>query len=684
MAIAFRSTLGTGGIEVDSLTITSAATKTSYLEGESLDTTGLVVTATAGLLSGNVTSECVITPQVLDTPGTQTITIAYGGQTVTYDVTVAAITLSITTQPTKTDYIQGETLDLTGIVVTASATGYTEDVTADCTFSPANGSTLSTAGTITITATYGSKTATTSVTVNAISAIAITTQPTKTAYILGDTLDLTGLVVTATAGALTKDVTADCSFSPADGSTLSTAGTTTITASFGGLTATTSVSVTAVTAISITTPPTKTAYKPDDVLDLTGIVVTATAGALTKDVTASCTFSPADGTTLSTEGTFNITATYNPGYGPFTATTQYTVKGSSIYGVQWNGTSATSWTRTDDAASFSDPQPYYSGMSGTPSSPFDDKMPWSGMEIVDDANAGKLVKIPKFWYKWTRSGSSMKLQISDSEQTGFHVSPAHADRGDGSGERDYVYVGRYHCAASTYKSTSGVTPAGNITREQFRSNIHNLGSKIWQNDFAMFWTLRMLYLVEFADWNSQAKIGGGCSQTTAASSAVYNMGYTDSMPYHTGTTSNSIGATVYGGTQYRYIEGLWDNVFDFCDGIYFNDRTVYVINNPANFSDTAGGTNVGTRANANGVVTQWTDPSSITGLEYALYPAAVTGDSNYETYDCDYSNYSASGVVLYVGGSYGQSQNYGAFCLGGSDAASVKSAYRGSRLQMLP
>ena len=679
MAIAYRSTLGVGGIEVDSLTITSAATKTSYLEGETLDTTGLVVTATAGLLSGNVTSECVITPQVLDTPGTQTITIAYGGQTVTYDVTVAAITLSITTQPTKTDYIQGETLDLTGIVVTASATGYTEDVTAGCSFSPANGSTLSTAGTITITATYGSKTATTSVTVNAISAIAITTQPTKTAYILGDTLDLTGLVVTATAGALTKDVTADCSFSPADGSTLSTAGTTTITASFGGLTATTSVSVTAVTAISITTPPTKTAYKPDDVLDLTGIVVTATAGALTKDVTTSCTFSPADGTTLSTEGTFNITATYNPGYGPFTATTQYTVKGSSIYGVQWNGTSATSWTRTDDAASFSDPQPYYSGMSGTPSSPFDDKMPWSGMEIVDDADAGKLVKIPKFWYKWTRSGSSMKLQISDSEQTGFLVSPAHADRGDGSGERDYVYVGGYHCATSTYKSTSGVTPAGNITRGQFRSNIHNLGSKIWQNDFAMFWTLRMLYLVEFADWNSQNKIGYGCGNN----SSVQAMGYTDSMPYHTGTTQSD--RTTYGlGTQYRYIEGLWDNVFDFCDGIYFNDRTVYVINNPANFSDTTGGTNVGTRANANGVVTEWTDPSSITGLEYALYPAAVTEDSNFATYDCDYSVYGASGVVLCVGGLYYQDQYNGAFCLFGNYAASYKYASRGSRLQMLP
>ena len=680
MAICYRSALAQGGLKVDSLVVTTQPTKLTYIEGESVDLTGAVITATAGLLSGNVVSAVSVSPSVLTTPGTQTVTVSYGGEEATFTVTVEAVTLSITSAPTKTAYVVGETLDLTGIQVTATAGGVGTDVTSECTFSPTDGSTITEAGTITITATFGAKTATTTVTAYALSGIAITTQPTKTAYIVGDSLDLTGIAVTATAGQITRDVTSDCTFSPVNGSTLSTAGSVTITASFGGFTATTSVTAYAISGISITTPPTKLNYKPDEQLDLTGIVVTATAGTLTRDVTSLCTFNPADGTTLSTEGTFTLTASYLT----FTDTVSYEVKGSSIYGVQWDGSSSTAWTRTDDAALFADPQPYYAGMSGTPSSPFDDKMPWSGMEIVDDANAGKLVKIPKFWYKWTRSGSSMKLQISDSEQTGFHVSPAHADRGDGSGERDYVYVGRYHCAASTYKSTSGVTPAGNITREQFRSNIHNLGSKIWQNDFAMFWTLRMLYLVEFADWNSQAKIGGGCSQTTAASSAVYNMGYTDSMPYHTGTTSNSIGATVYGGTQYRYIEGLWDNVYDFCDGIYFNDRTVYVINNPANFSDTTGGTNVGTRANANGVVTQWTDPSSITGLEYALYPAAVTEDSNYETYDCDYSSYYASGVVLCVGGYYYQSQYNGAFCLYGNYAASNKYANRGSRLQMLP
>ena len=679
MAICYRSALAQGGLKVDSLVVTTQPTKLTYIEGESVDLTGAVITATAGLLSGNVVSAVSVSPSVLTTPGTQTITVSYGGEEATFTVTVEAVTLSITSAPTKTAYVVGETLDLTGIQVTATAGGVGTDVTSECTFSPADGSAITEAGTITITATFGAKTATTTVTAYALSGIAITTQPTKTAYIVGDSLDLTGIAVTATAGQITRDVTADCTFSPANGSTLSTAGAVTITASFGGFTATTSVTAYAISGISITTPPTKLNYKPDEQLDLTGIVVTATAGTLTRDVTSLCTFNPADGTTLSTEGTFTLTASYLT----FTDTVSYEVKGSSIYGVQWGGTSSPAFTRTDDAASFADPQPYYAGMSGTPSSPFDSCMPWSGMEIVDDAEAGKLVKIPKFWFKWTRSGSSMKLQISDSEQPGFHVSPAHADRGDGSGERDYVYAGRYHCGSSNYKSVSGVTPAGNMTRAGFRTAIHNLGSKIWQQDFAMWWTINMLILVEFASWNSQAKIGGGCSEGESTSSAVYNMGTTDNMPYHTGTVASSIGATVYGANQYRYIENWWGNVFDWIDGIYFSDRTIYAIKNPANFSDDTGGTNIGTRANANGVVTEWTEPSA-SGFEYALYPAAVTTDSNYETYDCDYSYYNASGVVLYGGGSYSQNQSFGAFYLSGNYAASYKSASRGSRLQKLP
>jgi hypothetical protein len=340
----------------------------------------------------------------------------------------------------------------------------------------------------------------------------------------------------------------------------------------------------------------------------------------------------------------------------------------------WDGTSATAFSRTDDAAGFTNPVPYISGATNY-SSPFDNIQPWAGMVRTTDATAGELVAIPKYWFKWTKSGNSMKLQIADKATEGFSVSPAHADRGDGAGERDTVYVGRYHCNSS-YKSVTGASPQANITRASARSSIHAVGSTIWQYDFAMYWTIMMLYLVEFADWNSQAKIGYGCGNNSAAQ----NVGASDSMPYHTGTMQAS--RTTYGvGCQYRYIEGLWDNVYDWCDGIYFSGANIYCIKNPSSFSDTANGTNIGTRPTSSGYISAWSVPSA-SGFEYALYPSAVAGGET--TYICDYGGYSSSGVVLDCGGDFGQDQGRGLFCLHGDYTASYAGAFIGCRLQKLP
>jgi hypothetical protein len=345
-----------------------------------------------------------------------------------------------------------------------------------------------------------------------------------------------------------------------------------------------------------------------------------------------------------------------------------------IYGAIWDGTSTTAFSRTDEAAGFTNPVPYISGATSY-GSPFDNLQPWAGMVRVTDATAGELVAIPKYWYKWTKSGDTLKLQIADKATTGFYVSPAHADRGDGVGERDIVYVGRYHCN-SAYKSVAGAAPQASITRATARTSIHNLGSDIWQYDFAMYWTIMMLYLVEFADWNSQAKIGYGCGNNSAAQ----NVGASDSMPYHTGTMQAS--RTTYGvGCQYRYIEGLWDNVYDWCDGIYFSGANIYCIKNPSSFSDTANGTNIGTRPTSGGYISAWSVPSA-SGFEYALYPSAVEGSET--TYICDYCYYYSSGVVLLCGGSYYQAQYHGLFYLYGSNAASYSNVYIGCRLQKLP
>jgi hypothetical protein len=128
---------------------------------------------------------------------------------------------------------------------------------------------------------------------------------------------------------------------------------------------------------------------------------------------------------------------------------------------------------------------------------------------------------------------------------------------------------------------------------------------------------------------------------------------------------------------------LWGNVLDWCDGIYFSGSSIYAIKNPASFSDTSGGTNVGTRATSSNCIKSWTN-LTVSGFEYALYPNAVVSDSNYATYVCDRCDYSSSGVVLLVGGYYNQSQYRGLFYLSGDRSASSTSGGIGCRLQKLP
>ena len=108
------------------------------------------------------------------------------------------------------------------------------------------------------------------------SGVAVTTQPTKTTYYIGEAFDPTGMVVTATfADDTTENVTNDCTFSP----TSISKDTTAITVNYqrAGIQKTTSVPVTVrvLSSIEITTPPTKTAYKYGEIFDPTGMVVTA-------------------------------------------------------------------------------------------------------------------------------------------------------------------------------------------------------------------------------------------------------------------------------------------------------------------------------------------------------------------------------------------------------------------------
>lgn len=374
------------------------------------------------------------------------------------------------------------------------------------------------------------------------------------------------------------------------------------------------------------------------------------------------------------DGEWTVTATLGTDAATETVQAEYcrtktlTLAYVHIYGASWDGTSTTRWSRTDEAAEFTDPVPYVAGASSY-GSPFDNLQPWAGM-TVSERTGGTMVSIPKFWYKLTQNGRGMSIQIANRAVEGYSVSPAHMDRGDGNGERNVVYIGRYHCNSS-YKSGTG-SPKANIARSTARSDIHDLGSTIWQSDFAMRFTIWLLYIVEYCNWNSQAAIGYGCGNNSSAQA----MGYTDSMPYHTGTTQSS--RTTYGcGTQYRNIEGLWDNVYDWCDGCYYNSNGLNIILNPSKFSDSSGGTAVGVPSNGY--------PSAFTVKTTGGYPLFIPTAANgsTETYSCDYWYFSSLKPCLYVGGYFKQNAGYGLFSVNCNQVGYTVESF-GCRLQELP
>ena len=341
-----------------------------------------------------------------------------------------------------------------------------------------------------------------------------------------------------------------------------------------------------------------------------------------------------------------------------------------IYGVNWNGNYNSDWTRTDDSADFQNPVPYIGGASSY-GSPFDNLYPWKDMTIANGSRAGKVVKIPKFWYKLTPNNNNEKqygfaIQIADYAADGFSVCPACMDRGDGKGVRSYIYVGRYHCA-STYKSTSKVKPAANQTFGTFKTGIEGLGTGIYMMDFATLFTIWLLYLVEFANWKSQYAIGYGNGEDS--SSSTVNMGYTDSMPYHTGTmkTARSIKGP---STQYRNIEGLWENVEDFIDGCSSNNVNC---NFNIRLNPNASLINVG--AAAIGIPYNF----SIKNVS-GTFPLFIPYNAGGGRLDRWYTN----GACITAGSCYNQTETYNGIFELGSEGTTMKYSYIGSRLMQLP
>lgn len=359
-----------------------------------------------------------------------------------------------------------------------------------------------------------------------------------------------------------------------------------------------------------------------------------------------------------------------------------------IYGVCWNyGNSSTACTRLTKA---SDPngfvnvdittEPKAAVGTGAGRSPFDACMPWSGMEEYNvtsgkvgpkfgesgfsRSNADVMVFIPEFYYRVIDDASGKKryFYVADKKISDFEKHP-------GSGR----YVGRYN-TGSGHVSRTGMSPLVSITRASARSGAKSKGSGWYEYDYASWCAIGLLYIVEYADWDTQSKIGKGYSSGSSAISS----GSTDGMTYHTGRGYGTDGATA---VQYRHIENPWGNVFDWVDGVNFNGSTVYVCTDPAKYADdtSAGYTNAGTRASSGGYISAL---GVSTTAPWAIYPSSAGGSET--TYIPDYSWTSSGWLALYVGGNWGYGSRVGLFYFNGDYGSSSSANSIGARLLFVP
>lgn len=369
---------------------------------------------------------------------------------------------------------------------------------------------------------------------------------------------------------------------------------------------------------------------------------------------------------------------------------------TSVFGVSWDSsqpsTALTRLTKANDPNKLvtvditTEPVPAVGTGSG--SSPFDNYMPWMGMEEYNIINtSGKvlnkkgesgftrtnisvpvMVKIPEFYYKIEKSGSIFRYYVADGPVDGLSLHP-------GSGDN---YLGRYEAGEASsgtmgliLASYSGTTPSVSKTRSTFRDYARNMASGFQLRDIAAWCAYDLLYLVEYADWDGQKKIAQGLVNNPS----VNKTGLTDAMVYHTGRANSSDNSAV----QYRWIENPWGNVREWVDGINFQNRTAYICTDPTKYADdtTANYTSTGVTLSS---TTGWIKGLGLsTDFPWAYLPNEPGGSST--TYIPDYMYSGGGWRVLNVGGSYSKRLNGGQFYFDASNTSSDKNSDLGARLQ---
>ena len=331
-----------------------------------------------------------------------------------------------------------------------------------------------------------------------------------------------------------------------------------------------------------------------------------------------------------------------------------------------------------------------------------------------------MVEQPKFYYKVVplelekiQAGKGFHMRkaryyVSDTMKAGFKLHPAFIKDGK---EKNFIYLSAYEgctydTSASAYKlndaqdvdwtndvlasianakPTSGLTQSG-ATRNGFRTIAAKRGSGWSQETVQAATATELLFLIEYASFDMQSKIGAGVTNKTddGATSMTEITGATTTLGNKTGSVANTNGWTV---VSYRGEENPFGNIWKWIDGINVynkNEGSVYIADhgfkddtNAAPYSD-AGITICG----SNGYVSAFAYNED---FDWLFIASEVLGNSSLPVGDYFWQNKAYNGYTVAGLGGYWNSGSFaGGFDWHVTNTSGNRSRYVGGRLLYVP
>lgn len=245
-------------------------------------------------------------------------------------------------------------------------------------------------------------------------------------------------------------------------------------------------------------------------------------------------------------------------------------------------------------------------------------------------------------------------------------------------------------------SIAGVKPATGwanslIYLPAFRTLAQNRGAGWGLMSFNQLCGVHLLYLIEYATFDSQTALSAGVTNITddTATNMAVNTGFTAGVGTGASNLANASGQVSINHYQtaeattpfsYRGIENLYGNVWAWVDGINIKANYNPWIADHDFASDTFAHPYADTGLNLSAINGYPTALVNVPALDYSFLPLEVNGTGSQTKYTCDYYVRTTGNRAVSFGGYWNHGADAGAFYWGMNESADKSSRARGARL----